>query len=434
MARARCGPAWTDGVPLGVRRRCELIVRLVTRLRARPSGGIKRRLVRGLHRALSLGPTSHDSACVYGWPDAEENSLFAAVELAERTPLRVTLLAEDPSAAARYLAVANSRGAPVEILAKDSVRGIVRASTAAVLLFTHGLYGSPDLTRRKLVVNLWHGFGPKANANAAFAARIPFQVMTCDTPLWAQAAATSLGVPDAQLVQTGNPRQVALRTPPPPTALERLGLTFPFVLWMPTYRSSNGTSGPVWRDAPSLSGRRDGRDAVSVLAEAAAAAGVQVVVKPHPLDADRYEAGGLRVVTTEEVFSAGMTLYQFIGASSAMVSDYSSVWVEYLDVDRPLLLYCPDIASYVDGRGLSRPYITDVAATLIVEKVDDIRPFLEAVRNGADWRPDGRAAVRTALRLDADGHRPSLAEVVLGELRRLPARHRPVVPGGAHHR
>jgi hypothetical protein len=129
-----------------------------------------------------------------------------------------------------------------------------------------------------------------------------------------------------------------------------------------------------------------------------------------------------------------MTLYQFIGASSAMVSDYSSVWVEYLDVDRPLLLYCPDIASYVDGRGLSRPYITDVAAGLIVEKVDDIRPFLEAVRNGADWRPDGRAAVRTALRLDADGHRPSLAEVVLGELRRLPARHRPVVPGGAHHR
>lgn len=383
-------------------------------------------LVREVHRVLGSSLRRSDAACVYGWPDAEENSLFAAVELAEETPLRVTLLAQDPSAAAGYLAVANPRAAPVEIVAKDSARGVLRASAAAVLLFTHGLYGSPDLTRRKLVVNLWHGFGPKANANAAFSARIPFRVMTCNTPLWGRAAATSLGVPDARLVQTGNPRQVALRTPPPPAALERLGLTSSFVLWMPTYRLSNGSSGPVWRDAPSLSDRnRDGRDPVSALAEAAAAAGVQLVVKPHPLDADRYEAGGLRVVTTDEVFAAGMTLYQFIGASGAMISDYSSVWVEYLDLDRPLLLYCPDIAGYVGGRGLSRPYMTDIAAQLIVEQVDDILPFLEAVREGADWRPDGRAAVRTALRLDPDDeHHTSLAEVVMEELgrRREPGR------------
>ncbi|SNX98730.1 CDP-glycerol glycerophosphotransferase, TagB/SpsB family [Geodermatophilus sabuli] len=376
-------------------------------------------LSREVHRVLGSRLTPREAACVYGWPDHEENSLFAAVELAERTPLRVTLLAGDPLAAARYLAVADPRGAPVEIVGKNSARGIWRASRASVLLFTHGLYGSPDLTRRKLVVNLWHGFGPKANDNVVFSASIPFNLMTCDTPLWAHAAAISLGVPHARLVQTGNPRQVALRTPPPPAALERLDLTSSFVLWMPTYRSSNGRSGPVWQDAPALSDQAgNGRDAVSTLAELAAAAGVRLVVKPHPLDADRYEASGLRVITTDDVFAAGMTLYQFIGASSAMISDYSSVWVEYLGLDRPLLLFCPDIADYVDGRGLSEPYMTDIAADLIVEQMDDIPPFLEAVRSGADWRPGGRAAVREALQLAPDDEElPCLAEVVMEELR-----------------
>ncbi|MGY1635498.1 CDP-glycerol glycerophosphotransferase family protein [Geodermatophilus sp. SYSU D00742] len=380
-------------------------------------------LLRELHRLLGSCLAPSETACVYGWPDHEENSLFAAVELADRTPLRVTLLAGNPRAAARYLAVADPRGAPVEIVGKNSARGILRASRAGVLLFTHGLYGSPDLTRRKLVVNLWHGFGPKANDNVAFSASIPFSLMTCDTPLWAHAAAISLGVPHARLVQTGNPRQVALRTPPPPATLGRLGLTSPFVLWMPTYRSSNGRSGPVWQDAPALSDQaQNGRDAVSTLAELAAAAGVHLVVKPHPLDADRYEARGLRVITTDDVFAAGMTLYQFIGASSAMISDYSSVWVEYLELDRPLLLFCPDIADYVDGRGLSEPYMTDIAADLIVEQPDDILPFLEAVRRGSDWRPESRAGVRKALQLESGGeHHRALAEVVMDELREVRA-------------
>ena len=386
------------------------------------TAGNGRRELRGrvlgtVHYVLGHVLTSRSRACVYGWPDSEENSLTAAVELAEQTPLRVTLLADDPEAAARYLAVANPRGAPIEIVRKESLRGLLRASAADVLLFTHGLYGSPDLTRRKVVVNLWHGFGPKANDNVAFSARIPFTVMTCNTPLWARAAAISLGVPDAPLVTTGNPRQAALRTPPPAEALQRLGLPGPFVLWMPTYRSSNGSSGPVWRDAPDLSARSgDGPDVVSRLARAAEAAGVQLVVKPHPLDADEYEAGGLRVVTTDEVFDAGMTLYQFIGASSAMISDYSSVWVEYLDLDRPLLLLCPDIAGYVHGRGLSRPHMTDIAAGLIVERVRDVEPFLHAVRTGVDWRPEHRHELRRALQLDTDDeHRPRLADVVMAE-------------------
>jgi hypothetical protein len=360
--------------------------------------------------------------CVCGHPDFEENSLMAAILLAEVKPLEVTLLAENPQEAQRYLRVLNRGDAAVQIVDKQSFRGVLRASRAGMLLLTHGLYGSPDLTARKLVVNMWHGFGPKATrASTSLREPVIAGVMTCNSPVWAAAATRELGSPDTKLIRTGNPRQLALRMPPDPSSFDRLGLRpRSYVLWMPTFRSSTSRTGRSWRDAPSLSTRPLGDeplDAAAALAGMARDAGVQLVVKPHPADADRFERSGLRVITTDEIFDSGMSLYQFIGASGAMVSDYSSVWVEYLELDRPLLLYCPDIAEYRTGRGLNEPYMTDVARDLITDQPDVVRSFLTSVAAGADWRREARAAARAALDLDGlDLDRTALTGALLQEL------------------
>jgi CDP-glycerol glycerophosphotransferase (TagB/SpsB family) len=324
---------------------------------------------------------------------------------------------------AEYLPLVNRRDAPVEILAKKSLQGLSRASRAGVLVFTHGLYGSPDLTRRRVVVNLWHGFGPKSTYNRTFRTRIRFDLMPCNTPVWAAAAARALGAPGARLIRSGTPRQANLQRPPNPSALQALGLDgAPYILWMPTYRWSKGTWGFPWHDAPALSDKQDQgepTDAVTAVARSAQAAGVRLVVKPHPLDGDRYERDGLQVISTEQIFRAGMTLYQFIGCSAGMISDYSSVWVEYLELDRPVLLYCPDISQYREGRGMNPPYLTDVAHDLIVERAADIRPFFEAVSRGSDWRPEARKSAWAALGLDGlrIGTEP-LTAAVLGEVAR----------------
>jgi CDP-glycerol glycerophosphotransferase len=379
-------------------------------------------IVRPLHRLLSLPPVSYRRVCVSGHPDHEENSLLAAILLAESGSLEVTLLAEDPPDARRYLDVLNRGGAPVEVVSRQSLRGLLRASRAGMLLFTHGLYGSPDLTARKVVVNMWHGFGPKATrASTSLREPVIAGLMTCNSPVWAAAATRELGSPDTKLIRTGNPRQLAFQTTPDPSSFERLGLRpGSYVVWMPTFRSSTAPTGRQWHDAPTLTGRSpDGEqpDATETLARLAQDAGVEVVVKPHPSDADHFERSGLRVLTTDDIFRAGMSLYEFIGASAAMISDYSSVWVEYLHLDRPLLLFCPDISEYLTGRGLNEPYMTDVARELITDEPAVVAAFLESVRAGLDWRPEARAAARTALGLDGlDLDRRALADALQQEL------------------
>jgi hypothetical protein len=194
-----------------------------------------------------------------------------------------------------------------------------------------------------------------------------------------------------------------MRKAPDPSAMARLGLASgAFIIWMPTYRATDGAGGGAWRDAPDLSERaspEDTEDPVSQITRLAAAAGVELVVKPHPLDAGRYATTGLRVITTDEIFRSGMTMYQFIGASAGMISDYSSVWVEYLALDRPLVLYCPDIDDYVRGRGFSDPPMTEIVPDLIVEDAKDIGAFFDAVASQDDWRPEARKSAREALGL-----------------------------------
>lgn len=391
----------------------------------------------GLHRFLSGVLHAPGGVCVYGWPDHEENSLFAATLLAEVQGLRVSLLAKEPAAARRYLEMIRpgrtrrrgDRG--IEVVAKDSLAGLLRASAAEVLLFTHGLYGSPDLTGRKLVVNLWHGYGPKANDNRAFAAQIPFTVLTCDTPVWGAAAARWLGARGARIRPVGNPRQVAFRLPPPPDALAKLGLERDrFVLWMPTYRCANGASGPAWRDAADLDASADaaGKDFVSTVAALGRAAGLKIVVKPHPLDSARYDRAGLRVIGTEEILRSGMTLYQFIAASAGMISDYSSVWVEYLQLDKPLILYCPDLSAYAAGRGFSEPTMAGLTPGLMVQTSEELEAFLQRLRAGEDWRPEQRQRARCNLEIQpAPPDGSAFTAAVLDEL----AHHRAAGGAGA---
>jgi CDP-glycerol glycerophosphotransferase (TagB/SpsB family) len=95
------------------------------------------------------------------------------------------------------------------------------------------------------------------------------------------------------------------------------------------------------------------------------------VVKPHPADADRRLLPGVVTLDEDALVAAGVSLYGLLGASSGLVTDYSSVWVDYLLLDRPIAFSVPDRASY--DRAL---FPADTLDWVPGEVVDlDDRPF-----------------------------------------------------------
>jgi CDP-glycerol glycerophosphotransferase (TagB/SpsB family) len=99
--------------------------------------------------------------------------------------------------------------------------------------------------------------------------------------------------------------------------------------------------------------------------------GVQLVVKPHPMDAADWASSGLLHVTDADLARARVPLYSLLGRAYGIVTDYSSVWVDFLLLDRPMAFLVPDRDSYT--RPLDPP---DVLEWLPGEVVDSgERPF-----------------------------------------------------------
>lgn len=291
---------------------------------------------------LRLIPASRH-AVVHGWPDDEGNAVEVIRALRRRYRGKVYWLLSDTQYAGPAFAAAElaDRDRVVRV-PKDSARAVLLALTAEATFFTHGLFTAVAPPMSRLVVNLWHGDGPKL---AAGTASIRSTVAVAGTRLWGKQRQQRFGLPDAAVAIVGNPRVDQFRVTPTADVLERLGLDPKkrMLLWLPTYRAASGPHGRAWEDSAKLSSSSEFAQIANALVTAAAGNSVQLVLKPHPLDADSLQGLGVPILHHAQLSAAGVTLYQLLGAADALVSDVSSVWVDYLALDRPIGFYAPDL-------------------------------------------------------------------------------------------
>lgn len=356
-------------------------------------------------RLLSATVPTTRQVMVSGFPETEGNATEVARALLDRYPGRVVWLREPDGPHAEL--PTHPRLAVVD---KASVPGLWAYLRSEVVFFTHGLYGSPRPSARKPLVNLWHGDGPKATRPGKGAGSlIPSTYLVSGTRLFGELKAAAFEVPHDRLLVTGNPRTDQLWDPPSSDELSTLGITAPFVLWMPTFRAARG--GGILRawDEGGLLGLDEVEPLVTRLAER----GVQLVVKPHPLDAEERRGPGVVTVTNDDLARTGTPLYRLMGAASGLVTDYSSVWVDFLLLDRPLAFLVPDRDTY--SRGLAP---ADVLDWLPGELVGEQEPFARFVADlDAEGRHDAGLRDEVAERIGLHRSR-TCAQDLLGELER----------------
>ena len=375
----------------------------------------------GLGVARRLAPTrSH--VVVTAFPDTEGNAVeVLRLLLAADAAGDVVWLTEelDATGAARALDLP-SLPSRLRVVPKRSVAGLLAFLTARLTFFTHGLYLSPAPPARKPVVNLWHGDGPKAPLRDRRTTPPRATVLVSGTRRFGEIKARFLHVPLDDLLGVGNPRQDQLTRPVDDAALRTLGLdpARPFVAYLPTFRSSVTVGSRVgWQDTAASAAAYSSRDMLAGLVAGAREAGVQVLVKPHPLDAESYAAPGAVQVTSGQLDAAGVPLYALLGRSVALVTDYSSVWTDYLTLDRPIGFVLHDLDDYVRGsRGLN---VTDLGELLPGPSLlspDDCVGFVKAAVHDPEEHAELRAASARLIGLAAPG--TSAAGGLLGELSR----------------
>lgn len=167
------------------------------------------------------------------------------------------------------------------------------------------------------------------------------------------------------------------------------------VYWMPTYRQHKSGSVDVSSVAMPILYNEEIAKQVN---EAAKAAGVLVVVKPHfAQDVSRITAMTLsNLVFINDAFLSdnGIINYELLGVADALLTDYSSVYYDYLLLDRPIGLCWDDYEEYKAREGFAVDMDTVMAAGEKIYTAEDLCGFLTRLGVGKDALVKQRKAVR----------------------------------------
>lgn len=319
-------------------------------------------------------------AVVQGWPDDEGNAVEVLRGLARRYPGTVYWLRHSPG---QHIDLPEFAGAPdrLVVVPVNTRRAFALVFRAEVTFFTHGMMTAVRPPRSRLVVNLWHGDGPKLSADLA---RSAATVAVAATRLWAEVKAEMFRLPLSSMAVVGNPRVDAMLVRPAAEVRQRLALPAEheerLVLWLPTYRRGWDGRHVTFADGDPLSERLQDRITVPP--------GVTLVVKPHPMDRDDYSGLGAKVLTNDDLADAGIPLAQLVGAADALISDASSAWVDYLSLHRPVGFFLPDLDEYDHTRGYNVPDIRAVLPGPVLTDPAAVGAFLEDVRDGRARTPE----------------------------------------------
>jgi CDP-glycerol glycerophosphotransferase (TagB/SpsB family) len=249
-------------------------------------------------------------------------------------------------------------------------------------------------------------------------------VTIATAPVHAEHLAETLQLSIDQVALTGLPRNDVLAREPGPMEPWLAALTAgrPLVVWLPTFRSTAiGTPRQDGDDIGTVT-QFEGADLETIDA-VMRDLGAHCLIKPHPL-APQPEGSSLpnvTVISEVELRSVNeTTLYNVLAHADVLVTDHSSVWIDFLLTRRPILFTISDLDAYSESRGFYFSNLEEVLPGPVVTDMAQLRSALESVLGDDDrWTAEREAALAMHhSNVDANSA-DRVADLVLRELAEL---------------
>lgn len=342
-----------------------------------------------------------DLAVIYGWPEFEDSSL-ALEKVVSQTTIRKIIFFASKEMTGNFPLSEKTRIAP-----KNSLPGFLYFLFARYVFFTHRCF-MLKFPPNVVSVNVWHGMpikriGTMLDGKPGISAR--YTLATSD--FWADIVDKSMK-PWENILVTGLPRNDRLFSD---SVVIRRQLNLPqfnassqTIAWLPTYRQS--VRGEI---------RLDGVDSnnvfempgmtVELLNEFLAQHDAFAFVKPHPMAPfeNALILSNLAIIDDKWMRDRGLTLYSLLGQMDILVTDISSIYVDFLILDRPIIHSFPDLEEYQTSRGFSINPVTDYLAGPTATSVEELFEHLTQTIQGNDSLAGQRKHLRKLFHQDTDG-------------------------------
>ena len=124
-------------------------------------------------------------------------------------------------------------------------------------------------------------------------------------------------------------------------------------------------------------------------------------IKLHPMqDLDRYKEEDFDniIIQSSDNFNAmGLDLYRLLASSDALITDYSSVFYDFMLMNRPIAFTVDDYEEYKDGRGFAVEDPDYYRTGPKIQTIEDLFSFITQVSNGKDEWQEKREKVNSEV-------------------------------------
>lgn len=290
--------------------------------------------------------------------------------------------------------------APENVIFVGNKQGISYFMKAKYAFYCFGKYPIKP-AKSQIVVNLWHGTPLKKIGNLEKGLEKKdynfFTYVVASSPLYQPIMAKIFGCKEEQVIITGNPRNDELFQ-------EDNANDNPFwekgekvILWLPTYREYKEDF------IVSLLNREN----LEPLNKKLKTAHCKLIIKLHPLQdvsiiSEAYSNIDFLVQTNLDV--EGVSVYTLLKDADALITDYSSVYFDYMMLNRPIAFTVEDIEEYRKERGFvfDNPFVYMPGKKL--SSYEDLEQFITNVAQKKDIYAAQRQQVNRIMNSFSDGN------------------------------
>lgn len=328
-------------------------------------------------------------------PDFADNSRALYDYIIENTNLKTFWVVKDSAM------LEPMRAAGVECDIENSERAVAMEQRAHYLISSSFMFAF-NKRPGQIHVSAWHGFGPKTigfdeDAASETSALRDLKVITTQCDLLTTTSRASqlmmagmLSMDPRKVMNSGFPRNDYLFTTDGRKLLEdALGVEFgtsKLIMYLPTMRKGLKAEGGQFDK--NIFNYEDydasGLDEFLKLHDA------YVIAKMHFADDSSFNQGSFELpkrVLFLDGLSLGsklLTIYHVLNAFDLLITDYSSVYVDYLLLDRPIVFSCPDYEGYKKDRGFISDDPRWMMPGVFVRSQSELLSALGSVFIGAD--------------------------------------------------
>ena len=264
-------------------------------------------------------------------------------------------------------------------------RGVYYFLTSKYFFYSFGKYPIKPASNQ-MVVNLWHGMPLKKIGNLEVGMEeIDYNFFTklvSSSALFTPIMKAAFKAEDNQILLVGNIRNDELFK----KEKEKN------IIWMPTYRNSNN-----YHDSQEALLFSLGEEDFSKIQQILSKHDYQLYIKLHPLEESRLHVqmnhSNIHLLTEEIISEQYDTLYTFLGTTSALITDYSSVFLDYYLLNRPVAFTINDYEEYKDKRGFVFEDVKSLMVGSVIRDSHDLLEFLESVMKSEDSYIEERTKV-----------------------------------------